>query len=418
MKDRLAFEETRLPNGIRVFSHRMDVPFFSIHAILPIGSVHSHTENPHGIGGIAHFLEHMIFKRSKLYPALNSFEKFASLKGVSMNATTSAFETDVYADIPTAVQPEIIDGFVSQIFEPLFTDEDIAVERGVVANERNQRKYYPGRTELQRYLNMEWEYDRYYPKEQLFGSDTDLSAIDVGQLEGFHTNYKAASDVFVVVAGGHDIGSICKAFEGIETQPLSRIDRHEAIAWKRREYHERTFRDLDSPNLYLGGIVPQYDLIEVAKLSFIMNLLTNSSHGPLYEWTRNEKGWTYGVRGGTTSGRDRMTWTLQFPLNDIGPVEQIRHEVWGRVEEALADQFLVDREIERILNQEVFFYQTAGRRAEDAADSLSANGRIVTEREYRNLAKGMHDLSLLREAYTRYFTGDVVGEFLALPEEK
>ena len=75
MKDRKEFEVHTLPNGITVHSHKMDVPYFSIRAVLPIGVVHAHAGNIGGIPGIVHFLEHELFHRSERHPEKDSFEK-------------------------------------------------------------------------------------------------------------------------------------------------------------------------------------------------------------------------------------------------------------------------------------------------------------------------------------------------------
>lgn len=415
MQDRQKFDRIALKNGMTVYSHAMDVPFFSVHIVIPVGSVHSHTKNAHGVNGVAHFLEHMIFKRSVKYPELLSFEKSASLKGSRWNATTNPFETIVYADAPLTTQQEVLEGLVSQVFYPIFVEEDIAPERGVIANERNQRKYYPGHNELQQYLDTEWQLDRFFTREQLFGCDKDLSAITAQRLTEFHKNY-CVPGVSIVVAGGHSINLVCDVFSKIETNQSVLTEHYDPIAWKRREYHERSFKDIESPNLYIGGLAQQFDTIEYARIAFIINLLSNSSHGPIYEWTRSENGWTYGMHGNTSYTHERMTWMFQFPLNDKTPVEQIRAELWPRIEKALIDQDLINKEIERLLNREVFFYQTAEGRIEDAVDSLTTIGRIMTEIELRELLSSMRDISALRTTYEKYFAPSEVGEFLALPE--
>ena len=52
--------------------------------------------DPIDYGGLAHFLEHMIFMGSKTYPGENEFEEFVSQNGGGSNAYTEYESTTYY----------------------------------------------------------------------------------------------------------------------------------------------------------------------------------------------------------------------------------------------------------------------------------------------------------------------------------
>ncbi|HET8580968.1 MAG TPA: insulinase family protein [Candidatus Paceibacterota bacterium] len=413
MQDRLLFERTMLGNGTALYSHAMDAPLFSLHVLIPVGSVHSHDGNSGGRHGVTHFLEHMTFMRSERYPELRSFDRLAAEQGALLNAYTAPYYTSIYVQAPVAAERMIVEGIASMLFQPIFDEGDIAIERGVVGNERDQRKYFPGTTELGRYIDHEWMHDEHFTKEQLFGSDADLAAMTPVQLSRFHDNYWNES-VRIVAAGGHDPHIIAEAF-GSTAAPSSRLmEQSIPLSWGRREYHEKQFRDLDSPILFIGGLTSSYDLMSDLRLTFILGFLTNPSHGPIYDWLRNQKGWTYGVSAGSETDRDRFSWLFRMPLNDVTAVREIRAEFMERARTALADEAHIRAHAARELNRNVFNFQTADTRAETAVTMLTHTGTISSEAELVAILESMTAESLLG-AFDEHFAPERVGEFLALP---
>ena len=414
MSDRQLFESRTLPNGIRIHSHRMDVPFFSIHIIMPVGSVHSHAANRGGMPGIAHFMEHALFNRSEKYPEKDSFNKLLSLKGGYWNAVTHPYTTDVWIDAPCDVLDLALEGLLDHLFRPLVLEEDLAIERNIVRNERNGRRFYPSGSESGQYLDTEWMNSRYFPIEQLFGTDDDLDRMTPELVRAFQHNYYS-DEMQVLVGGGHDLPSIVARFEELAVGPIALVSNVEPASWKDRSYRERAFNDVSTPTHYLGQVVPRFDFEDSFALQFAMRLLANSVHGPLYEWTRKEKGWTYGMSYGGSSDRDRIEGWLRIPLNDKTPVDEIRGEIHERMRRALRDGELVRREIDRRKHQALFFYQTLDDRMGAAFDSLNLTGSIKTEAEHMAMLDSIADIRLMRKISEEYLAPEVTGELLVLP---
>ena len=414
-EERLHFDAQTLPNGITVYSHAMDVPFFSIYVQAPVGSVNSHKMNPGGMPGIAHFLEHMLFNRSKLYPEKDSFNKLIRFKGSYWNATTYARHTEVYVDAPFEIQEEVVEGLLDHFINPIFTEEDAGIERTVVANERNQRRYYPAKTELGEYLYREWMFDVPYSKEQLFGSDDDLKATTHEHLTTFMKSYFTPG-TRIVVGGGHNLAPILEAVAKIPTEDHSLIEQTQPARWTNREFHTKEFEELQSPIYYLGGITSSFSNEESYALGFALKLLTNSVHGPLYDWTRKKKGWTYGISFNKWISTDRTAWQMRMPLNEPGRVDDIRGEIHDRIVEAFQDPTLISREAERLRCGDLFSFQTLDDRMDSALGTLRTHDRIVTEREYLDLLEKSATSDVLMKIYEKYMAPSVLGEFMALPK--
>jgi len=89
-------------------------------------------DEPESKAGISHFIEHMLFKGSSRYTALQIAELFDELGG-EFNAATSRESTVVYARVPDTRLEHALDAMADMVFRPEFIDVDS--EREVVLEE-------------------------------------------------------------------------------------------------------------------------------------------------------------------------------------------------------------------------------------------------------------------------------------------
>lgn len=415
--DPLAFETHTLANGITVYTQKMDVPFFDMTIQIPIGSAHSHTGNAGGAPGIAHYLEHMLFNRSKRYPERQSFQKMMQLKGGYWNAATyHGTFTEIQASAPLELQGVVVEGVLDHVYHPIFTPEDMAIERAIVANERNQRKYFPASSKLEHYLNTQWMRDSLVSKQQVFGTDEDLAAITPEQLYSFMAAY-AVPGTRVVVGGGHDLGRILPMLEAVQTKISHVVPVFETLGWNHKASHAAAFDDLDTPEYYVGNCCAgslSYD--DSITLGFMLRMLTNSVHGPLYEWTRLEKGWTYGISYSKWNSPERWGWRIELPLNSDQPLEEIRSELAHRIVGALSDADLIKKEAERWEYSEVYSFQTIESRTSTALGYLQTYGKVLGVKESRDIVRANARPERLTQLYETHISPSTWGEVLAIPE--
>lgn len=416
-RDRQHFEAYTLQNGITLHFHPMEVPFVQIRVLIPVGSVHSHEGNEGGALGIAHFLEHMCFERSALYPEKHAFERRLSACGGDWNATTSVFFTDFFMQVPAEDFDALLPGFISHVFDPLLLEEDIELQRGIVRNERQQRKYYPGDTELSRYLYSEWMQGRFFSKEQLFGDDAALASHTHERLKTFHRNY-AAQQVHILVGGSFDAAAVRAACEAIETRPHTALTEVcDPAGWIKREFHTASFKDIDTPEYYWGGITATSSRDAWRYIVFICDYLTDSNTGMLNDWLRRENGWSYGVTSNMWYAKDRLSWLITMPVNDETVVRTIRAELHERVMAALADEEKVRAAAVRMQKESLFWLETLASRMNAAAEYLMEFGEIETDAMYFSWLKENAHPANMRAAYETYFAPNISGELLALPKD-
>lgn len=97
-----------------------------------VGSINESAAN----NGIAHFFEHMVFKGTATRTRDDIMPYIAALGGTG-NAATSLDWTHYYFTVPAAAMDEALAVLADITFNATFPRAEIAVERGVVASERN-----------------------------------------------------------------------------------------------------------------------------------------------------------------------------------------------------------------------------------------------------------------------------------------
>ena len=124
-----------LRNGIEVILIENNrAPVITQMAWYKVGSV----DEPYGKSGIAHFLEHLMFKGTKKYRD-NFFSNFISKNGGSENAFTSFDYTAYYQTVPSEFLEDIIKMEADRMKNLLLTNKQVQTEKKVILEERYQR---------------------------------------------------------------------------------------------------------------------------------------------------------------------------------------------------------------------------------------------------------------------------------------
>lgn len=97
------------------------------------------------INGISHFLEHMFFKGSRKYPSAQEIANIVDGIGAINNAGTEREWTDYWIKSSAKHVDLATDVVSSMLSEPLFAEEEIEKEKGVIAEELRMYRDMPSR---------------------------------------------------------------------------------------------------------------------------------------------------------------------------------------------------------------------------------------------------------------------------------
>jgi len=414
--DRQLFKNETLQNGINLYFHKMKTSFFEMRIIIPVGNSHSHKDNQGGENGIAHLLEHMIFRRSKSYGKKDAFANFLSLNGATMNAVTCASYTEFIISSPSENLYRVLNAVISQIYEPVFNKNDLEIEKRIIKNESDQRKFYPGYDRLSQYMHSKWIQSYGYSKKQLFGDEKCLKGISAKQLRTFHKNY-FSNDTMIILGGDVDMVIVKDLFSKIKTKTINLSQRIEPIKWAGSVNHIFEDLDTDLPRLIIGGFQTEFDARDVAGYSFLNEYLFNSDTGILYRWMREEKGWIYSIENDLSEELNRFTWNTKISFRNKKDLDTVKKSLDHRIVLAIKDAKKLESEVKRQILERVFNYQTLTQRLDIATLSVTMYDRVITEEEYVKYILECTDVNRVREIYEKFFSPKCMKKFIAISKK-
>ncbi|HPE33610.1 MAG TPA: pitrilysin family protein [Bacteroidales bacterium] len=134
----MTYNYAALPNGIRVIHRDTDSEVAHCGVVINAGS----RDELHGESGIAHFIEHLIFKGTRNRKAFHILSRLENVGG-DLNAYTAKEETFLHASFLKANYDRSIELFSDILFNSVFPAKEIEKEKDVVLDEINSYKDSP-----------------------------------------------------------------------------------------------------------------------------------------------------------------------------------------------------------------------------------------------------------------------------------
>jgi zinc protease len=190
--------EYRLDNGLRLLLFPDPTrPKVTVNLTVLVGSRHE----GYGETGMAHLLEHMVFKGT---PTHRDIPGAMKERGAQFNGSTDVDRTNYFETLPAtdqnlefAIRLEA-DRMVNSPIKP----EDLATEFSVVRNEFESGENSPFRVLSQRMTAVAYEWHNY--GKSTIGNRSDIERVPVDNLRAFYTKYYQPDNAMLVVAGKFD----------------------------------------------------------------------------------------------------------------------------------------------------------------------------------------------------------------------
>ena len=184
---------TELDSGERVITERLD-HVRSAAVGYWIGAGSRDEEAPEA--GVSHFIEHLLFKGTSRYSALEIAEIFDGLGG-ELNAATSREHTLVYARIPDHHLVTAVDVMSDMVFAPAFAE--LETEREVVLEEIAMYEDAP--QELVHDLIADAVFGDHPLGRPVIGTAEVISSIPQDAIARYHDEMYVPSNIVVAAAG-------------------------------------------------------------------------------------------------------------------------------------------------------------------------------------------------------------------------
>lgn len=187
---------TTLPSGLHVIT----IPMPSVQSVTVLALVNtgSRYEEPRE-EGIAHFLEHMVFKGTAKYEDAQQLASVVDSVGANFNAFTSKEYTGFYVQAASKHLHLAVDVLSDMLLTPRLREADLQREKGVIVEEINMYADTP-----MRHIGDVFEQMMFRGNglgHDVIGSKTTVTALEVADFQKFLRQWYGLGNMVVTIAG-------------------------------------------------------------------------------------------------------------------------------------------------------------------------------------------------------------------------
>ena len=187
--------EYRLPNGLQLLLVPDDSkPTTTVNLTVRVGSRH---EN-YGETGMAHLLEHLLFKGSTRHPT--AWAEFTR-RGLRANGTTWLDRTNYFASFAANEDnlAWMIDWLADALVNSFIARKDLDTEMTVVRNEMEMGENNPGNVLFEKTLSAMYQWHNY--GKSTIGARSDVEGVDIERLQAFYRTWYRPANATLVISG-------------------------------------------------------------------------------------------------------------------------------------------------------------------------------------------------------------------------
>jgi zinc protease len=401
----------RLPNGLTIVAEQMPIEAVNLNLWLGIGSAVEAQE----INGMAHFLEHMIFKGTDRL-ASGEFERLIEQRGAVTNAATSQDYTHYY--ITTAPQDfaALAQHQIEVLLNAAIPEDAFERERFVVLEEIRRSEDNPRRRVFSR--SMEAAFERLPYRRPVLGPSEVIEHLKPQQMRDFHATWYRPQSMTAAVVGNLPVEQLIQiVVDGFETaqshagsqaaehicelpnaepeDPFTTIDRQEYID-----------DSLQQARLVMMWRVPgMADLPQTYALDVLASVLGRGRTARLVRELREERGLVSGISVSNMTYMQQGVFYIsaQLPAENLPVVEAtIAQHIQGIQTEPISD-FEIDRIRTLVANRYVFGNETPSDRANLYGYYQAVIGDLLPALEYPARIQSL-SAAALQAAAQRYLS--------------
>lgn len=335
--------EYRLDNGLHVLLFPDQTkPTVLVNVTYLVGS----RVEGYGETGMAHLLEHMMFKGTPHHP-----DPWKELQdhGANFNGTTWWDRTNYFEEMPSS--PDNLDFGLAleadRMVNSKIAGEDLAKEFSVVRNEFERSENMPEVVLEDKMLSTAYEWHNY--GKATIGSRSDIERVPVESLRAFYKRYYQPDNAILIVAGRFDEKralDLVSMYFGVIPRPTRKLAPTytvEPVQDGEREVTVRRNGDVAMVGLAYHGVAGA-DPEKVAE-DAIVDILTNKPSGRLYK-ALVDKGLASEVNGNAYPMAEPGVMVFFAKVGKAGSLNQVR-EVMTEVVESMGDNPIKKDELER-----------------------------------------------------------------------
>ncbi|MCS6781688.1 MAG: pitrilysin family protein [Gloeomargarita sp. SKYBB_i_bin120] len=284
--------------------------------------------------GVAHALEHMVFRGSERFPA-GAFDRLIEQHGGLTNAATSQDYAYYHVLTPLDHWQESLTALADILLRPTLAAEAWQQEQAVIAEELRQAQDQPDWVGQQ----MLWQrcYSDHPYGRPILGTEASLARITPAVLQQFHRQHYHPANMVVVVVGAVPWEALVAVLEETCTVPWSAPPATSSLAAlpvMQPSYHRLSCPQAEQGRLWWVWPVPETQEATTGwGLDLLAAILTGGRMARLTRRLREAWGWVQDIDAGYHHQLAGGHWQLTAWLNNGVCPEQVQaviaEEIWA-----------------------------------------------------------------------------------------
>ncbi|MEQ1908437.1 MAG: pitrilysin family protein [Vicinamibacterales bacterium] len=293
-----------LDNGLRILSEPMrQVRSVSIGVWLARGSRHESAEQ----SGIAHFVEHMLFKGTATRSAEDIAQAIDSIGG-QLDAFTAKEYASYYIKVLDEHLPRALDVLSDIVLNPAFSPDDVEREKKVILEEIKMVEDTPDDLVHEIFTQGFWE--DHPLGRPILGTPETVESFTADSLRAYFRDAYAPRNLIVSAVGNLEHDNVRRLIEErfghLAASSVATSEVPPLVVPKVLIRH----KELEQSHVCLGTSGYQQDH-ENRYASYVMNtLLGGSMSSRLFQNVREKRGLAYAVFSGMSAYRDAGSFTI------------------------------------------------------------------------------------------------------------
>ncbi|BAT56341.1 processing protease [Nostoc sp. NIES-3756] len=353
-----------LSNGLTIVVEQMPVEAVNLSLWLNVGS----SVESDAINGMAHFLEHMIFKGTERL-ASGEFERHIEERGAVTNAATSQDYTQYYINTAPQDFAKLAPLQIDVVLNASIPDDAFERERLVVLEEIRRSEDNPRRRTFRRAMEMAFAELPY--RRPVLGPESVISQLTAQQMRDFHASWYQPQSITAVAVGNLPEEELIEIIaEGFEKTPHSAVPSPQSSIPEsgfteivRQEFVDES---LQQARLVMLWRVPGLNYLEQTyALDVLAGVLGHGRTSRLVQDLREERGLVTSISVSNMSNRLQGTFYIsaKCAVKDIQAVEDAIAQHIRKLQTELVTEKEIARVRKRVTNRYIFGNETPSDRA-------------------------------------------------------
>jgi len=442
----------QLPNGLTIVAEQMPVEAVNLSLWVDVGSANE----PDEINGMAHFLEHMVFKGTQSIES-GEFERRIEERGAVTNAATSQDYTHYYITTAPKDFSSLAPLQIDVVLNSLIPDDAFSREKLVVLEEIRRSDDNPRRRTFAQ--AMQTAFNRLPYRRPVLGEFEIISQLQAQQMRDFHSFWYQPKSITAVAVGNLPVDELIKIvadgfaetqgeasaslgvskraessgeedsspklFKRKEATTPSSIVNHQPIANTFTEEpafteivrHELKDDSLQQARLVMVWRVPGLsNLQETYALDVLAAILGSGRTSRLVRELREEKGLVSSISVSNMTQRLQGTFYISatLPVENIAQVEtEVAHHIYT-IQNEPVEEWEIARIRTQVANRFIFANETPSDRAGLYGYYQSMVGNLEPAFDYPSRIQVLN-AATMQSAAQKYLSANAYGAVILKP---